>query len=299
MQTDRLVDSTGRALHHLGDWLYITALPASLWIIGGTLLAKFVDWVLERFETRVTAHSTTGDALVMAENAKYLRAMLQVVRWTLISLIALIVAVRVLTMLGVPVAGLVGPGALLGAALGFGAQRIVQDLMAGFFVVTEKQYGYGDLVCLVLPSAVQKEGHVEDVSLRVTRLRTIDGELITVPNGQVIAAINQSKDWARAVVDVDFAAHVDLRVVNSKLADIGESFRKDKDYGPLLLDAPVPLGVIEMGADTYTIRIVARTLPGKQFEVSRDLRIFLIEALRQAGIDVRSGYNPDTPEDEE
>ena len=156
MQTDRLVDSTGRALHHLGDWLYITALPASLWIIGGTSSPSSSTGCSRRFETRVTAHSTTGDALVMAENAKYLRAMLQVVRWTLISLIALIVAVRVLTMLGVPVAGLVGPGALLGAALGFGAQRIVQDLMAGFFVVTEKQYGYGDLVCLVPPSAVQK-----------------------------------------------------------------------------------------------------------------------------------------------
>ena len=129
--------------------------------------------------------------------------------------------------------------------------------MAGFFVVTEKQYGYGDLVCLVLPSAVQKEGHVEDVSLRVTRLRTIDGELITVPNGQVIAAINQSKDWARAVVDVDFAAHVDLRVVNSKLADIGESFRRTRTTGRYSSTPRCRWGHRD-GADTYTIRIVAR-----------------------------------------
>nr|WP_212763568.1 mechanosensitive ion channel family protein [Gordonia araii] len=281
------------------DWLSVTGLPIALWIVGGILAAEAVDWVLARFERRVTDPKRNEDAIVLAEEAKHRRALLQVVRWTIIAIIAIVVALRTLTLLGIPLTGLVGPGAVLGAALGFGAQRVVQDLLAGFFIVTEKQYGYGDLVRLVLTGGVVEEGHVEDISLRVTRLRSTDGELITVPNGQVITAINQSRDWARAVVDIVLAEGSDLSLVNEKLIKSGEAFQADKRFTSLLLDAPAPLGVTDMAADSYTVRVVARTLPGKQFQVSRDLRIFLIKDLRKAGIAVRSGYNPETPETEE
>lgn len=86
---------------------------------------------------------------------------------------------------------------MLGAALGFGAQRIVQDLLSGFFIITEKQYGFGDLVQLTLGSANDAMGTVEDVTLRVTKLRTSDGEVFTIPNGQIMKSLNLSKDWAR------------------------------------------------------------------------------------------------------
>ena len=92
---------------------------------------------------------------------------------------------------------------MLGAALGFGAQRLVQDLLSGFFIITEKQYGFGDLVSLTVASInTPAEGTVEDVTLRVTRLRSTEGEMFTIPNGQIVKTVNLSKDWARAVIDI-------------------------------------------------------------------------------------------------
>ncbi len=85
---------------------------------------------------------------------------------------------------------------MLGAAFGFGAQRIVQDLLSGFFIITEKQYGFGDLVELTVATGTAV-GTVEDVTLRVTKLRTSDGEVVTVPNGQIVKSLNQSRDWGR------------------------------------------------------------------------------------------------------
>ena len=109
---------------------------------------------------------------------------------------------QVTDILQIPVGSLVAPAAVLGAVLWFGAQRIVQDLLSGFFIITEKQYGFGHLVELAITGvADDARGTVEDVTLRVTELRSSEGEMFTIPNGQIVKALNLSKDWARAVVD--------------------------------------------------------------------------------------------------
>ena len=106
--------------------------------------------------------------------------------------------------------GRAGHGA--GVALGFGAQRIVQDILAGFFIIAERQYGFGDLVPRRRTSArpTGVTGTVEDVTLRITRMRTVNGEVVFLPNGQITQVTNLSRDWARAVVDVPLPATVDI-----------------------------------------------------------------------------------------
>jgi small-conductance mechanosensitive channel len=94
---------------------------------------------------------------------------------------------------------------------------MVRDLLAGFFIILEKQYGFGDLVTLTLVSATDATGTVENVTLRVTRLRASDGELLTIPNGQIVKTVNLSKDWARAVVDIPVQASADLGMINDTL----------------------------------------------------------------------------------
>ncbi len=122
-------------------------------------------------------------------------------------------------ILAIPVGSLVAPAAVLGAALGFGAQRIVQDLLSGFFIITEKQYGFGDLVALTVAGInAPAEGTVEDVTLRVTKLRSTEGEMFTIPNGQIVKTVNLSKDWARAVIDIPVPTSADLNLVNDVLA---------------------------------------------------------------------------------
>ena len=183
------------------------------------------------------------------------------------------------------IGSLVAPAAVLGAALGFGAQRIVQDLLSGFFIITEKQYGFGDLVALTVSAGGEPaRGTVEDVTLRVTKLRTGDGEVYTVPNGQIVKSLNLSKDWARAVVDVPVPTSADINRVNDALRDVSTTAMRDDGLSDLLLDEPQVMGVESIEKDTVNLRVVARTLPGKQFEVGRRLRALIVTALRRAGV---------------
>jgi small conductance mechanosensitive channel len=202
-----------------------------------------------------------------------------------IAILFVVVAVEITDVLAVPVGSLVAPAAVLGAALGFGAQRIVQDLLSGFFVITEKQYGFGDLVALTVAGiAAPAEGTVEDVTLRVTKLRSSEGEVFTIPNGQIVKTMNLSKDWARAVIDIPVPTSADLTRVTDLLHDVSETAMKDESLRKLLLDAPQVMGVESIELDTVNLRMVARTLPGKQFEVGRRLRLLVIAMLARAGI---------------
>jgi small conductance mechanosensitive channel len=194
------------------------------------------------------------------------------------------VTVDIASQLGLPLGSLVAPAAVLGAALGFGAQRIVQDLLSGFFIITEKQYGFGDLVELSVTAGGSAVGTVEDVTLRVTKLRTSDGEVFTVPNGQIVKSLNMSKDWARAVVDVPVPTSADINHVNDVLRGVAAAAMQDDELPDLLLDEPSLMGVESIELDTVNMRIVARTLPGKQFEVGRELRALVVSALRREGI---------------
>jgi small-conductance mechanosensitive channel len=216
-----------------------------------------------------------------------------VISWVSIAVLFVIVAVEITDILRIPVGSLVAPAAVLGAALGFGAQRIVQDLLSGFFIITEKQYGFGDLVQLSITGvANDAQGTVEDVTLRVTKLRSTEGEMYTIPNGQIVKSLNLSKDWARAVVDIPVPASADLKEVNEVLHKVCEQAMEDDSLRPLLLDEPSLMGVESIQLDTVTLRMVARTLPGKQFEVGRRLRVMVIAALTRAGIVTPSDTTP-------
>ena len=202
-------------------------------ILGSVLLARFVAWVGGRITDRSTQRSTGGDALVRSEAAKHRHSLTQVLTWAAIVLIYAIAVFFVLDRLGVPVTGLVAPATVLGVGLGFGAQRIVGDVLAGFFIITERQYGFGDVVSIsVVGAAEPATGTVEDVTLRVTRVRSANGEVVTVPNGQIVKVVNLSRDWARAVVDVPVPADVDVNRVNEILREVGREAFRDPEPAP-------------------------------------------------------------------
>jgi small conductance mechanosensitive channel len=193
----------------------------------------------------------------------------------------------VLERLGVPIGGLVAPATVLGVGLGFGAQRVVGDVLAGFFLITERQYGFGDVVSIqVVGGGDPASGTVEDVTLRITRMRSSNGEMITIPNGQIVKVVNLSRDWARAVVDVPVPTSVDVNRVNEILREVGREAFRDPGLRPLLLDPPSVMGVESLDLDQVNVRMVARTLPGKQFEVGRDLRARVVLAFREQGLNV-------------
>jgi small conductance mechanosensitive channel len=269
----------------IGEWILTKGLRITLLILGGLLAARFINWSAQKISRRIDADFQQTDQLVRTETAKHRQAVASVISWVSIAVLFVVVAVDITDVLAIPVGSLVAPAAVLGAALGFGAQRIVQDLLAGFFVITEKQYGFGDLVALTVAGiAAPAEGTVEDVTLRVTKLRSTEGEVFTIPNGQIVKTMNLSKDWARAVIDIPVPTSADLSKVDGLLHDVSEKAMKDHGLRKLLLDAPQVMGVESIEVDTVNLRMVARTLPGKQFEAGRRIRVLVVEGLIRAGV---------------
>ncbi|MDI3314158.1 MAG: mechanosensitive ion channel family protein [Mycobacterium sp.] len=267
------------------DWILTKGLHILLLLIGAVLAGRFVNWAAQRITQRLDVGFSEGDALVRSEATKHRQAVAAVISWVSIVLIAVAVVVEITDVLHISVHGLVAPATVLGAALGFGAQQLVKDLLAGFFIIAEKQYGFGDLVELtIMGSPTDAVGTVENVTLRVTKLRSADGAVFTVPNGQIVKAVNLSKDWARAVVDVPVPTSADLNRVNEALHEVCEHAREDEVLGELLLDAPTLMGVESIEVDTVNLRLVARTLPGKQFEVGRQLRVLVVRNLARVGV---------------
>jgi moderate conductance mechanosensitive channel len=274
-------------LHAIGTWARGSGLEIILLVTGAILLTRFAAWLGGRISARIDAQSGGTDAILRSEAAKHRHAVTQVVTWTCLVLIYCLAAVLVAERLGIPLSGFVAPATVAGVALGFGAQRIVQDVLAGFFMVVERQYGFGDLVRLNISGVnAPVTGTVEEVTLRITRVRAPDGEVVTTPNGQIAQVINLSRDWARAVIDVPVPASADVTAVSALLTKVGQDAYADEELHDLLLDPPVVMGVESLDIDQFKIRIVARTQPGKQFQVGRALRVRITAALLRAGINV-------------
>ena len=276
------------SVHPLTDassWVRGSGLEIVLLVTGTILLTRLATWLGGRITDRIDANARETDALVRSEASKHRHALAQVITWATLAIIYCVAAVAIAERFGIPLASLVAPAAVAGVALGFGAQRIVQDILAGFFIITERQYGFGDLIRLSVPSIPDPAiGTVEDVTLRVTTVRTPDGEVVITPNGQITQVTNLSRDWARAIVDVPVPAGSDVNRVSELLQLIGEHAYKDPDLHRLMLDAPVVMGVQSIDMDHFQIRLVTRTLPGKQFDVARRLRARIAAGLRDEGI---------------
>jgi small-conductance mechanosensitive channel len=277
------------SLSDFKTWVRGNGLEIVLLITGAILLARFASWFGTKTTERIDARDHDTDAIVRSEAAKHRHSVTQVITWSVLVLIYCVAGVQVLARFGVPITSLVAPATIAGVALGFGAQRVVQDILAGFFIITERQYAFGDLIRISnLGTTTGVTGTVESVSLRVTNIRTVDGEVVTIPNGQITQVTNLSRDWARAVVDVPLPATADINRVNTILQAVGAAIYADETFRPLMLDSPTVMGVDRIEVDSFSIRVVARTLPGKQFVVSRELRAQIARALQAEGITLPS-----------
>ena len=274
-------------LNDVSQWARGDLLEIVLLVLGAILLTRLAVWLRDKIMALINARASEADELVRSEAAKHRVIVAQVVTWSALAVIYVVTAVLVVERLGVPLAGLVAPAALLSAALGFGLQRFVQDIGAGFFITGERQYGFGDVVTIAASGVGQPvTGTVEDVTLRVTRLRTVSGEVITTPTGQIIQVTNLSRDWARAVIDVPVPSAVDVNRVTEILRRVGEEAYSDDRLRKMMLDPPTVMGVEKIEVDTFSVRMVARTLPGIQFEAGRELRARVALAFRREGINV-------------
>ena len=203
----------------------------------------------------------------------------------MVALTYFIASILALDRLGIPLTTLVAPATVIGIGLGFGAQQMVGDLLAGFFLFAEHQFGFGDVIRLSVPGqGTGITGTVEELTLRVTKVRTAQGELVVVPNSALRQVTNLSKDWSRAVIDIPVPVTEDLERVTGILREVEAEMATDPHWSSLLLGDPVVAGVETIDVGYVQLRLIARTLPGRQFEVAREIRLRAATALRSAGV---------------
>ncbi|WP_051062645.1 mechanosensitive ion channel family protein [Ilumatobacter nonamiensis] len=187
----------------------------------------------------------------------------------------------VLSELGVDLAPLIAGAGIAGVALGFGAQALVKDCISGLFMLLEDQYGIGDVVDLG-----EATGTVEEVALRTTVLRGIDGTVWHVPNGEVQRVGNMSQHWSTALIDIDVAYDADLDAVSDVMQATADKVCDRDGISQFILDAPQVLGVETLGADGITLRMTVTTTPGSQWAVQRELRAALKVAFDAEAIEI-------------
>lgn len=192
-----------------------------------------------------------------------------------------IAGLMALDRLGLNLGPLLAGAGVIGIAFGFGAQTLVRDLLSGVFMLIEDQFGVGDVI-----DAGEASGTVESVSLRITRIRSVDGIVWHIPNGEIRRVGNQSQQWSRALIDVPAPYAADLSGVMALIQSVADGMAADPDWADRILTPPEVWGVERFDADSVAIRTVVTTQPLQQWAVSRELRHRLKRAFDDAGIEI-------------
>jgi moderate conductance mechanosensitive channel len=175
-----------------------------------------------------------------------------------------------------PVLATAGVG---GVALGFGAQSLVKDFLSGIFMILEDQYGVGDVI-----DTGEAIGTVEEVSLRVTRLRDGQGVVWYIRNGEIVRIGNKSQGWSTAMVDIPVAYSENLDKVIPLIRTVLHDLDESPDWKDKLLEEPQVMGVESMTGSVVTIRVIAKTAPEQQYGVSREIRERVKAAFDEHGV---------------
>lgn len=193
--------------------------------------------------------------------------------------IGVIVILTILSAVNIPLAPLLASAGVGGIAIAFGAQSLVKDFLSGIFMIMEDQYGVGDLV-----NTGEVTGTVEDVGLRVTRLRDGTGTVWYVRNGEILRIGNQSQGWSTAIVDVPIAYDENAGRAIGILEEVAVQMEGDQEWSDVLLEKPVVAGVNAVTANAMTIRVTAKTAPNQHWGLQRALLERSLTALGRAGV---------------
>lgn len=187
----------------------------------------------------------------------------------------------VLSTIGIELGPYIAGLGIIGVALGFGAQDLVKDFISGIFMLLEDQYGVGDVI-----DAGEATGVVEGITLRTTRLRSVNGTLWFVPNGEIRRLGNMSQDWARVLLDIGVSYDTDIEQAEAAIRDVADAMSLEEGYADKFLDAPAVWGIENLGADSVDIRLVIQTTPGDQWAIGRELRRRIKAAFDERGIEI-------------
>lgn len=198
-------------------------------------------------------------------------------------IIVVITFLLLLSEIGIDIAPLLAGAGIAGVALGFGAQSMVRDFLAGMFILLENQYRVGDVIRI---NTGEVSGRVENVTLRTTVLRDMDGMQHHIPNGVISIATNMTMDYSNINLDIGVAYDTDIDKLEKIINRLGEEMADDETWGKKILEAPKFLRINDFSASAITIKIVGKTEPMEQWDVSGEYRKRLKLAFEKAGIEI-------------
>ncbi len=233
-------------------------------IIRRTLESRLAERLEGHRATRVLANATGALHERRRQRTETLGTVLRSIVTTVVFSVAF---VMILDELGLPIAPLLASAGVAGVALGFGAQSLVKDFLSGIFMLVEDQYGVGDVI-----DTGEAIGTVEDVTLRVTRLRDGNGVVWYVRNGEIIRIGNRSQGWSTAIVDLPVAYTEDIERVQDIIREAMQQLDEDPNWHDRLVEVPAVAGVEQITGTTITIRVIAKCAPNENLPVQREIR---------------------------
>jgi moderate conductance mechanosensitive channel len=249
-------------------------------VLGTLLLLRFTSLLVKKVERAIRAESRTP-ATAREKRARTIGAVLRGLTRTVILVIGGLMLARVA---GVDITPALAAAGGFGVAAGLGAQGMVRDWIAGFFIIHENQFDVGDVI-----RAAGVSGTVEILSLRHTELRDGEGFIHFIPNGEIKVVTNLTKSWATPMVRIPISVAEDPDRVIGIVEDMLPGFQADPAIKPLLLEGPRLLGIEDVGPGTYTLLLQAKTVPEQRLAVARALRRKLIQRLRAEKISIAAG----------
>lgn len=254
----------------------------STYVIVGLVLVA--TWAISRY-----GHQAVDRVLERrgpdSERRQRINTLWIVIRRILLIALWLIGVLMVMSVWEISITPLLAVGTVVGLALGFGAQSLVKDLIAGFFILVENQFSIGDVVAIAGTS-----GTVEDIQLRVTVLRDLDGKTHYVPNGSIEVATNYTQDFANAVLDIGVSYDTDVDFAMSTIVAEAEAMHTDEEWEGSFIDKPQLLGVNELADSAVIIRILLRVLPEQRWAVRREFLRRIKNRLDAVGIEIPFPY---------
>lgn len=287
-------DEATTLMGSLVEWLLSHGVRILVIIVVAALISTIGTWLIKRFVNTMIDSSTKistvagsvvkrddrSTKLAQSRRAQRAKTLSNVARNVFTMVVWAIALVMVLDQLGLNVAPVIASLGVLGLAAGIGAQNIIKDVVSGVLMLFEDLVAVGDVVDLEYAS-----GTVENINLRTTQVRALDGSLWTVRNGEVIRVGNMSRGFSNAVVVLDIDHAADYTKVTEILDEVGAEFGEDEQWKELLLGPVTVSGMLEVDGASYQRRVVVRVEPGQQWTVEMELRRRIRLAFREADID--------------
>jgi small-conductance mechanosensitive channel len=258
------------------------------WLTAGGIRVLFIllgAWIITRIAAAATRRIERAfdddDPTTTSEREKKAATVGKVARTTTRVLVWGAAALMVLREFGVDIAPILTGVGIVGLAVGFGAQSLVKDFLAGIFILTENQFNVGDVI-----KTAGVSGLVERVTLRATSLRDLEGRVHIIPNGSMGVVTNMTREWSRSVIDVNVAYKEDIDSVTGVLREVGAGLKADPEFASSITEPLQVLGVESLGESGVTIRVAFKTRPEQQWAVAREFRRRIKNAFDEKGIEI-------------